>query len=166
MLASKRSQLGIGDKLANLLDDIALGTFRRKVMHVGMGFAIDAAARVCRARLARRAWVALAHDGFRERERRRSFIRTSGSREQIRMAHAITAHARAQEVANLGLPENAVEDVRHYSAPFSECETGAANVAFPVWGFLMSSGAKCAPDSSASSSSINGKISASSAKTA
>ena len=75
---------------------------------------------------------ALAHDGLRERERRCRFIRTRWPREQIRMAHAIAAHARTQEITNFGLPENPVEDVRHYSAPFFECETGAANVAFPV----------------------------------
>jgi len=52
MPASKRSQLGIGDKLANLFDNVALGTFWSEVMHVGMGLAVDAAARVCRTRLA------------------------------------------------------------------------------------------------------------------
>ena len=35
MPASKRSQLGIGDKLANLFDNVALGTFWSEVMHVG-----------------------------------------------------------------------------------------------------------------------------------
>jgi len=52
MPASKRSQLGIGDKLANLFDNVALGTFWSEIMHVGMGLAVDAAARVCRTRLA------------------------------------------------------------------------------------------------------------------